>query len=512
MVRKVVELNAPQGAVIQALRMGINRLYLEWGRGTGKSTILGWCVKEAVYQLPRATGILVGQTYTQILSRTLPSTKEGLEMFGLYEDVDYVVGKCGKSLGFEMPFQSPNQWKNSIHFRNGFVLVLVSLDNPNSGRGLNSAIVVGDEAALMDPERLFNNVQTTNRVNKIIYRKSPLLNAEIYASSTPLTQEGKWFTDMERKIIAARQGKYDLPGAEKYAFIKANAKWNEKNLSADWYDRMRVNSPSQMHYDAEILNIRPPLITNSFYPQLDPVKHYYEAYNVSYLENISVTNAAGIMCKQDGDLAPSHPLIVSMDWGVFNSMLVIQDTGAEVRHLKSLWVKSPQIIDDLILEFIEYYRPHDHKEIYFYYDRNGNSRQANSRLTLAEQATEVFHKHGWTVIPKTINTLDPRHNDKYIVGNYMLQNGGTRGLPRVTINRHNCHDLTVSLENAPAKEGKNGVEKNKLSERSTTIPQQHATHLSDAFDLYLYWKYKDAVRRLMQGGRFGSSSIPLTAS
>jgi hypothetical protein len=37
-------------------------------------------------------------TYQQMLSRTLPSTKAGLDMFGIYEGIDYVVGKCGSHL------------------------------------------------------------------------------------------------------------------------------------------------------------------------------------------------------------------------------------------------------------------------------------------------------------------------------------------------------------------------------------------------------------------------------
>jgi hypothetical protein len=53
-----------------------------------------WLVCKAVKQMPRATGVLVGETYQQMLSRTLPSTKAGLDMFGIYEGIDYVVGKC----------------------------------------------------------------------------------------------------------------------------------------------------------------------------------------------------------------------------------------------------------------------------------------------------------------------------------------------------------------------------------------------------------------------------------
>jgi hypothetical protein len=62
-----------------------------------------------------------------------------------------------------MPFQSPDKWDNTIHFSNGFIWIMVSNDQANSGRGINCSIVIGDEAVLLDQERLFNNVQTTNR-------------------------------------------------------------------------------------------------------------------------------------------------------------------------------------------------------------------------------------------------------------------------------------------------------------------------------------------------------------
>jgi hypothetical protein len=83
----------------------------------------------------------VGETYQQMLSRTLPSTKAGLDMFGIYEGIDYVVGKM-RSLGFTMPFQSPDKWDNTIHFSNGFIWIMVSNDQANSGRGINCSIVM----------------------------------------------------------------------------------------------------------------------------------------------------------------------------------------------------------------------------------------------------------------------------------------------------------------------------------------------------------------------------------
>ncbi|CAL2105489.1 conserved hypothetical protein [Tenacibaculum sp. 190524A02b] len=499
---------------VQALDMGIKYLFLEWARGTGKSTILGWVVKEAARQLPRATGVLVGQTYMQMLARTLPSTKEGLEMFGFHEGIDYVVGRHGKKLGFEMPYQAPSKWDNVIHFRNGFILVLVSLDNPNSGRGLNSYIVIGDEAALLDPERLFNNVQTTNRASKIWFEKSKLLNAEIFATSTPMTKRGKWFTSYEKKILDAIKGiSNEITNPSQYAFIKANAFANSMNLTKGWFKRMKLNSPSISHYNAEILNIRPKFVLESFYPQLSAEKHYYENFNNNYLESVGVkAHKSSFNCKQDADLRRNKPLIIELDWGVFNSMVVSQDDGKDWNFLKSFWVKNPKIIDDLIdQDFAPYYSSHSKKVIHLYYDRNGNNRQANSKITMAEQAIAAFKRNGWKVIVKTPRTVDPPHNEKFVVVNYLLRYGGTKGLPNIRINMHNAHDLTVSLEDAPAKEGSKGIQKDKSSERSKVIPQEHATHLSDAFDLAIYWRYKDKVMRLINNNT-ERWSVPLFGS
>lgn len=137
--QKEIVLNPMQlAAVLANQRYKIPNITIEAARGSGKSTVLGWFVKEAARQMPRSTGVIVGETFVQIKSRTLPSTKEGLEMFGLYEGIDYVVGRSGVSLGFQLPFQAPDSWSNVIHFRNGTIAVMVSLDNPNSGRGLNS--------------------------------------------------------------------------------------------------------------------------------------------------------------------------------------------------------------------------------------------------------------------------------------------------------------------------------------------------------------------------------------
>ncbi len=480
---KIINLNIPQAKAFVNMRL---KNYWEWSRGGGKSTGLAFGMRKFVTQMPRASFFLAGATYSQILSRTLPSTIEGLEMFNLYQDVDYVVGRSGKKQGFQMPFQPPNQWNNIIHFSNGSIFQLVSLDNPNTGRGLNSYGGIGDEAALLDPEKLYNNVKTTNRAKKEIFKGASMLGAEIYASSTPLTKKGKWFTDIEEQ---ARK-RPDL-----YYFSKANSYANAHNLRKGWFDEMKAEAPSELIYNAEILNIRPKEITDGFYAQLNPDKHYYNDHNNTYLETLGLdlNKNGNFNCHQDNDVIPNDPLIVSIDFGVFNSLVVSQDQGEVYRILKSMWVKSPKLLDDLFIEqFIPYYKPHQNKMIYLYGGHDGNNRLPNSSNTLFEQVRDLLTQHCWTVIIMTKGAA-ATHMDKYLLINAMLKETHVR-LPKIRINEGNNPDLIIALEHSEAIETNTGVGKNKKDEANKAFPQQHATHLTDAADIPIITRYNERFK------------------
>lgn len=486
-----VKLNIPQMAAITCnFFYKIKKIFLEFGRGTGKSTILAWFILQCVRQMPRSTGILVGSTYVQILSRTLPSTKEGLEMFGIYENVDYVVGKCGAALGFELPFQSPSSWRNIIHFRNGTIMSMVSLDMENAGRGINSYWVIGDEAALLDKHRLFINVQTTNRAKKSFFKNSTLLNAEIFASSTPLSKMGKWFVDMEE---------VSRKNSTKYAFLKANAYANAMNLSKDWFDRMRDESPSDLYYNAEILNIRPPGVLDGFYARLDPLVHYYgNSYNMDYLNNIGADySRKHYNCKQDNDLVRTARLQLNLDFGKrINSITVSQYRKSinEVRFLKEFFNKHPKDMLDLLPEFVEYYDNHECKVVELYHDTSGFQKEKNAKDTLIDKVSKYLRSQGWKVINKTPKTNNPAHLAKFLVINELLSERDPR-LPKIRINKDNCPNLCISLENAEVKIKENSeYGKDKSSEVSETILQEHATHLSDTFDYNLFWQFCDLVK------------------
>ncbi|RZJ71084.1 hypothetical protein [Flavobacterium sp.] len=485
-IKKIVRLTVPQ---IRAFANVRKNNYWIWGRGSGKSTALAYAMREFCKRLPGASIALVGATYSQILSRTLPSTIEGLSHFGLYQDVDFVVGQSGKKKGYKMPFQPPNQWNNVMHFSSGTIFQLVSLDNPNSGRGLNAYGEVGDEALTLDPEKLYNNVKTTNRSRKAIFNNDVFEGAAFYASSMPVTKRGKWILEMKKKAEG---------NPEEFYYSQANAFWNP-HLQPSWFKRMEDESPSRVIYEAEILNIEPKEITDGFYANLNP-DHYYTDFANSYLESINMTGLVdlngkrlSLTCRQDNDLRVDVGLTVSIDFGVFNSLTVSQPDDLLYKVLKSMWVKSPKLLDDLFIEqFIPYYEPHKTKIVYLYGGHDGNMRGPNHKLTLFEQVRDLLKKHGWTVYIMAKGAA-ASHADKYLLINAMLK-GTYPNLPKIRINEHNNPDLIVSLEHAEAIEGRNGVEKDKRPERNKSMKQEHTTHLSDAFDhpiFALYWdKFK----------------------
>lgn len=480
---KLLSLNAVQlNAIMMNKRYGVKNIFIEAGRGVGKSTILAWFMHEAQRQMPRATGVLVGETYIQIKSRTLPSTKEGLEMLGYYENIDYVVGKSGQSLGYEMPFQAPSSWSNVIHFRNGFIWVMVSLDDPNSGRGINGYIVIGDEAALLRYERLYNNVIIPNRAMKEQFSKCSLVNATIFASTVAMTKTGDWFTQREK--LAKENPK-------EYFFIKGNALINKHNLKPGYFAQMKKETLSKIHYDAEIMNIRPRGVTEGFYAQLNDSNYYFHKYNTDLMGGLTESHVPS--CKYDKDLVRNVPLQLNLDFGGrINCCTVSQFLNMmnEARFLKEFTALTPLKLRDLVKEFIDYYEPHKQscKDIYLYHDRSGNNLQANSITTLAQDVTIQLQAAGWNVINMTPDSNNPDHALKYRLINALLAEDDIT-LPRIRINSDNCPNLIISMENAPVKLKKEGFEKDKSSERSKVIKQEHATHLSDTFDYNLYWQF-----------------------
>src|SRR5690606_4481064 len=243
------------------------------------------------------------------------------------------------------------------------------------------------------------------------FKNNRLLGSEFYTSSTPVTRKGQWFVEMEK--VAKKN-------PTEYLFLKASALSNPY-LQKDWFKRMRDQAPSQMMYEAEILNIRPKGVKDGFYANLNPKVHYYTDYNTGYLEGIDTSKRYHATSLQDNDIDFDAPLILSFDFGVFNSVVVSQEHEYEYRVLNSMFVKNPKLLDDLLIEqLIPYYRLHKYKVAYVYGGHDGHNKLPNSSKTLFEQIKEILTTHGWTVYIQAKNAA-PTHAEKYLLNNTILK-------------------------------------------------------------------------------------------
>ncbi|MGJ3236417.1 hypothetical protein [Marivirga sp.] len=531
-----IKLNRAQ----ELLVIHLNRVLVAmsfWSRGTGKSFIIAWLIKMVVETMPRSSWTIVGETYRQILTRTLPSTKRALEYFGYHENVDYYIKKRPPAnSGFSKPFEAPGTYEHYMIFRNGCGFHLVSLDpNGGSSRGLNIDGVIGDEALLLNRERLGDNVLATNRGNDQFFKHLPYHHGLFLFSSMAYGSQGKWLFDyakyyekkgIDYKSIKKRLVKNQLKFIDtkiveerkllwkEIIELKAQIKWfaskskggifynefdifdNIQNVGIKYIQSQRRDL-TEFKFLVEILNYYPEQTDEGFYPALSREKHTYKnTNNNTFMQghdwDSSVVQSSD--SRWDSDVAPLKPLTIAADWGAkINCLTVSQydDIKNILRFLKSLYVKHPKNLDDLAQDFCDYYRHHPEKHVRFLYDHTGNSRVANSKETYAEQFAKILEKNGWTVEMATKGAA-MSHQNKYLLWNKILKKEEPN-MPDIQFNLDNCKDALVSMENAPVKEGKTGIEKNKSSEKNELIPQEEATHFSDTCDMHVVDLFSDKL-------------------
>jgi hypothetical protein len=144
------------------------------------------------------------------------------------------------------------------------------------------------------------------------------------------------------------------------------------------------------------------------------------------------------------------------------------------------------MIDDVIDNFCNYYQYHRVKTVFFYKDKYGDERQANSSLTYNDQAIKRLQKKGWNVAVIEYAGKEPPHHEKYLMwGNILAEKDPL--LPRLRINGNNCKFLIIAMNNTKVVEKDNKFSKDKSSEhKNSGVPQEEATHSTDAIDK-IFW-------------------------
>jgi len=522
---KFLYYNRPQ---LIAYLVSANKEYHILGRGTGKTSgILARKSVQNIFALPRASGVNIGSSFSQQLTRTLPSLIAGWEMLGYKRDVHYVIGRRpDKRLRWKDPLEPPIKRDYFFHWFNGSGMHLGSQDVDGSTIGMNVQWIQGDEAKKLNAQKLNEETRPAMRGYKHLFGNRSEYRSECYTTSMPMKASEKWILaerekmdkevvklilQMELSVNGLKAKMIDCDERDfmlhKNKVIQLERALNELRktcvfyqeasslenfaiLGKDYFDDLYRNLPPII-FDTEILNLRTNKIEGGFYPTFNIDLHTYRpSYHNTYLEslNYDLDLIKNIDCRQDGDCIGSEPLIIAIDWGGhMNYMSIAQEIGLDYRFINELWVKHPEHIDHLAEKFANYYLPHFNKDIIFLQDVTGDNIKDNSAETSAEQfmrKVKAINK-GFNFIKKDREAA-PTHEDKYKLG-YRAFLRQDFGYPRISINEDKCENLIISISNAPLKEDINkGIKKDKSSEKKwETIDPLHATHPSDTLDMHI---------------------------
>lgn len=531
LANKAMVLNPPQ---LRSALLHPKKEVDVWSRATGKSSGFAWKISQVTQAMPRMTGAFAGATYRQILTRTLPTTIEALEKIGYHKDVHFFIGKKPPaSMRFMEPYQAPLDYERFMVFKNGTGFHLTSQDREGMNRGTNLGFIFADELLTMDKKKLEDEVFASNRGGNDRFGKSPLHHGWHMATSMPTSAKSAWILEYsnyyqedgnpiwiqwnkmcqlqlkwidsksteEKQILLAdwkkiRKSIRFYISKEGILFSLGNVFDNLQNVGLDFIRDMR-RQMTTTSFRIEILNERINTVEQCFYSNLRDDLHVYDAPNYSYLDGLEYDfeRLKKEDSRMDADVDPRRPLDIGVDWGAeINAMRVCQEHHYNLkgekewqyRYLRSLYVKHPRGLKDLANDFADYYSAHSCKEVNLPYDHTAIARDP-VRDKYIEELRRYLEERGWKVNAEYLGAT-PSHHNRYLLWEIMLREGDPR-FPVVRFNRTGDKDGLLSMQLAGLKQGRKGFEKDKSSERSTVIPREQATDLSDAGDICLYWRY-----------------------
>jgi hypothetical protein len=516
-------------------------------RGGGKTEGIGApkTINCYLHTMPRGCGVIIGASFTQILTRTLPGLAWGWEKMGYKRDVHFIVGrkppeKWIKKWNWKGPFRQPFDFKYFISWWNGAGIHLVSQDRAGSANGITIDWIYGDEAKLLNAERFRQELVPANRGIIKDFENNPYHHGITLTTDMPVGTAGRWLLDKEgdmdkaviQKILDIQYVKYLMAEQVKqlknrkvldeYAkqvavldaeindlrkgltlFHEASALENIHALGFD-YIKQQIRDSSQFEFDTQIMNKRPTKIGDGFYPDLDEDKHGYISFNYKYIDTLGYDpgNLTGYNdCRKDGDVVTTEPLHIGMDYNrAIWPLEVLQISDKEIRAVKSFHVLYPNKLKEVLVEFIRYYLPHKEKVVYYWYDQTATSEY--DKTPIYKDVIKILSDAKWTVIPKYIGA-QPKQDTRYRMwGNLLKENGKYDKVFR--INRENCKYLLLSMNHCEAEQKKDGFGKNKKPEQQKDFPPEEAPHHSDALDTPVYAILESNISKSYNPGETGS--------
>lgn len=514
----IVHYNRPQ---LRSMAVMAQHEVAIWARGTGKSDgLIAPRVAHNAFAMPRSMGALVGRSFSQILTRTLPAMIRGLERMGYRLNRDYTVRERGPR-SWDLPLFTPMDWHNFVHIRCGSALAFVSQQNPGSANGPSFDYAAGDEAKFLKKEQYEEELLPAMRGNRDRFGHLSCHQSTLLASDMPTTPSARWLLEKEHevdhqcvqvilatqfevtKLREALQGGQLAAGSVKVYesrirnlqeelnllrkgttyFSMASALDNIEVLGKEYIARQKKLLPEYL-FRTSILNIRPDRVEGGFYPWLDDDAHTYIPPPPAYLSNINNEKLAeGVNdCRKDGDLVQGIPIEMGPDFGSsFNCVVIGQLFDTQFSIINQLYVKHPKKIRDLARLVAHYYQHHTPHHAIVNYDHTMVGEDAVREFGFILEFKRELEELGWSVELRYIGQA-PGHHEKYVFWGRIAAHADP-SLPVVKWNGDNCEPTLLAMRLAEAKQNRRGFEKDKSPERDPNADQAETTHLTDACDL-----------------------------
>jgi hypothetical protein len=502
-------------------------------RGTGKSEkILAKRAIDCLTKMPRSRIALVGVSYAKLLENVLPAIVKGMESYGWVRNQDFWIReRPPKRLGIPAPYVGSLKSEHTIYTRLGSVMSLISQDREGSANSMTLHAVIGDELKLLDKPSLDSEIAAANRGDEFLFPDCPLFHSEAYTTDMPTEKESMWILeqdalndaenvqlllDLQLEIWEQSQELLTAAPVRRKGILKEiqnlQKLWDQLRAVTFWYYEPKghdnidgfgkanivrlFRTLPDFIFKTSILNVRPFLTADAFYPDLKK-SHSYILGAVDYgvIDNIPFELLKELDdCRKDADLDHSRPLSIGMDFGASISCMAIgQKFGKKLRVQNAMYVKHPQRLNDLLQQFCHYYRTFRTKRIRFYYDHTATGSNAQTRVTYADDVEAYLTKEGWKVervyIGKTASPMK-----RYEMWGRSLR-GGDEHTPECIFNRMNCLYLLTAMRLARLKQGSNRFEKDKSDEKKlSTIDQRETTHFTDAVDTLLVGETKHVLK------------------
>ena len=467
--------------------------------------------------MPRSTGGIVGSTYQQILSRTLPGTLQALETFGYKRDVHYFIGrKPPQASNFKKPIIDPPSYENAMIWYNGTIIRFISQDRPGTSNSLTLDWLSLDEAKFLKFQKLKEETFPANGGFKGHFGNSPWHHGMLIISDMPTTKAGSWFLTYKEKMdpelidtihgliferwdVLRKMKSENKPYHKTYlreidiALAKLRSvavyyrEWSSIEnllLLGERYIKQMKRDLPPLVFQTSILCRKIKNQAGNFYAALQENIHYYDAFDNSYLDSLDYRyQDKDNNCKQDADLDLNKPICIAFDYNAnINWLVAGQRQGIKMLTLKSFYVKYERKIREVVQDFCNYYRFHNQKRVIYYYDNTAlGTNYAVGDDDFASVITAEFDRLGWSVDRQHLGNPVPHHDKHRMI--HLGMKGQKYLFPM--FNRSNNEALLLAMENTGVKISSQGFQKDKSGEKLTESEEdllQHRTDGTDAWD------------------------------